>query len=83
MSTTIVPVRDVDVLDSSSLASVAYDAERTILQIEFRDHTVYQYIEVPENIHQDFLQADSKGAYFNKYVRNRYVSFKLSSRLQD
>ena len=76
-TTTLVPIKDVVALDSSSLASVAYDVERTILQIEFRNHAVYQYIEVPENIHQDLLQADSKGAYFNKYVRNRFRSFKI------
>ena len=65
---------------SSSLASVAYDTGRTILQIEFRDRSVYQYIQVPEDIHQDLLQADSKGAYFNQHIRNRFLSLKLRCR---
>jgi hypothetical protein len=76
-ATTSVPISDVIALGSSSLASVAYDVERTILQVEFRDRSVYQYIDVPEKIHQDLLQADSKGAYFNRYVRNRFLSVKL------
>ena len=82
-ATTVVPIREIVALDSSSLASVAYDVERAILQIEFRDRSVYQYIEVPQEIHHDLLQAESKGAYFNKYVRNQYPSFKLSSRSRD
>jgi hypothetical protein len=52
-ATTSAPISDVVALDSSSLASVAYDVERTILQIEFRDRSVYQYIDVPEKIHQE------------------------------
>ena len=79
-ATTSARISDVVALDSSSLASVAYDVERTILQIEFRDRSVYQYIDVPTKIHQDLLRADSKGAYFNRYVRNRFLSFKLSCR---
>ena len=79
-ATTSAPLCKVVALDSSSsLASVAYDVERTILQIEFRDGSVYHYIAVPEKIHEGLLQADSQGAYFNKYVRNNFVSLKLSN----
>ena len=68
-------------LDSSSLASVAYDVKQTILQVEFRDGSVYQYSNVPEKIHQNLLQASSKGAYLNCNIRNRFPSLKLRSRL--
>jgi hypothetical protein len=55
---------------SSSLAQVAYDGLRAILQIEFRDGTVYQYVGVPLQTYHDLLRADSKGAYFNQYIRS-------------
>jgi KTSC domain len=77
-ATTSAPISNVVPLSSSSLASVGYDVERTILQIEFRDGSVYQYVDVPAKVHQDLLQADSKGAYFNRYVRKRFLSFRLS-----
>jgi hypothetical protein len=55
---------------SSSLAQVAYDPRRSILQVEFRDGATYQYADVPVETYHDLLQADSKGAYFNRCVRN-------------
>ena len=57
-------------MQSSSLTQVAYDPCRSILQVEFRDGTTYQYANVPVETYHDLLQADSKGAYFNRCVRN-------------
>ena len=64
-------------VESSSLTKVAYDSERTILQVEFRDQTIYQYFGVPRKIYQDLRQADSKGAYFNQHIRNSFAHEKL------
>ena len=57
---------------SSLLASVAYDAERAILQLELRSGAVYQYFHVPLQTYQDLLQADSRGVYFNHHIRGLY-----------
>jgi hypothetical protein len=57
---------------SSSLATVAYDDQRAILQVEFRDGAAYQYAAVPRRIYQDLLRADSKGAYFNHHIRGLF-----------
>jgi hypothetical protein len=57
---------------SSSLAHVAYDSRRDILQVTFRDGTVYQYDSVPLGTYHALLQAESKGAYFNRYIRNLF-----------
>jgi lysyl-tRNA synthetase class 2 len=64
---------------STSLATVAYDAERTVLQVEFRDRTVYQYIGVPSSTYQDLCQAESKGVHFNEHIRDRFAYAKLSA----
>jgi KTSC domain len=69
----------VDFPGSSSLASVAYNVERRILQIEFRDRSTYHYLDVPEQIHRDLLLAESKGAYFNAKVRSRFPSLRWNS----
>jgi hypothetical protein len=55
---------------SSLLASVAYDDDRAILQLEFRSGAVYQYFHVPPQSYQELWQADSHGAYFNRHIRN-------------
>jgi hypothetical protein len=62
-------------VQSSLLASVAYDNERAILQLEFGYGAVYQYFGVPVQSYQELMQAASHGAYFNRHIRNvfRYV----------
>lgn len=57
---------------SSSLARLSYDRRQAILQVEFRDGTAYQYAGVPLRTYHSLLQADSKGAYFNHFIRSRF-----------
>lgn len=56
---------------SSLLTDVAYTAEAT-LELTFHGGATYRYFAVPRAVVQGLLAADSKGAYFNHYVRNRY-----------
>ena len=60
------------VVESSALVRVAYDKQRAILQVEFCDGAVYQYLGVPLRIYQDLLRVDSKGAYFNRHIRGPF-----------
>ena len=62
-------------VQSSLLASVAYDHQRAILQLEFGSGAVYQYFGVPVQSYQELLRAASHGAYFNRHIRSlfRYV----------
>jgi len=56
--------------------SVAYDREAPFLQLEFeRDgpNWIYWYGDVPEYRFWNFLQAPSKGSYFNEYIRGEYT----------
>ena len=57
---------------SSSLASVGFSPEHDVLQIEFRNGLVYEYFGVPQGLHEQLLAADSKGAFLNRFVRNRF-----------
>jgi hypothetical protein len=59
-------------VQSSLLASVSYQAERSILDLEFRAGATYRYFDVPANIHNCLLTADSKGSCFNRLIRNRF-----------
>jgi len=42
-------------VQSRLLSSVAYAHNQTILQVEFRDGTVYQYFQVPRQTYRDLL----------------------------
>jgi KTSC domain len=70
---------DLVAVQSRLLASMAYDSHQAVLQIQFRGGIVYQYFHVPLQTYQDLLQADSKGAYFNRHVRSVFRYARLHS----
>lgn len=64
-------------VESSNLASIGYDAESEILEIEFNHGGIYQYFDVPENVYEELMNADSHGVYFSANIRNDYEYQKL------
>ena len=46
--------------------------------MEFRSGQIYRYLDVPFQACSELLAASSKGAYFNLYIRARYL-FRQSS----
>lgn len=59
-------------VSSSNLASIGYDAENEILEVEFNHGGVYQYFDVPEDVYQELMDAPSHGVYFSANIRNDY-----------
>jgi hypothetical protein len=59
-------------VESTTLATVAYDESRKLLQLEFCSQAVYLYFGVPAAVHQALLGAPSKGRYFNQTIRGRF-----------
>lgn len=64
-------------VDSSNLASIGYDSNSLILEIEFNHGGVYQYFDVPENVYEELMNADSHGVYFSANIRNDYQYKKI------
>ncbi len=58
-------------LESSLLASAAYSSDAT-LDLEFRTGSIYRYFAVPPEIFEALLAAQSKGAYFNQFIRDHF-----------
>src|ERR1022692_3361889 len=52
---------NVTIVESTSLATVAYDDARKLLQLEFCSRAIYQYFGVPAAVHAALLRAPSKG----------------------
>jgi hypothetical protein len=59
-------------VDSTTLATVAYDAARELLELEFWSGAVYLYFGVSPAVHLALLEAPSKGRCFNQTIRGRY-----------
>ena len=65
-------------LESTLLASALYDPLRRHLEIALRSGERYLYFQVPPHCYQQLLNADSKGAYFNRHIRNHFPFQHLS-----
>ncbi len=48
---------------SSNVAGYDYDADSKTLEIEFRNGSVYQFQGVPQELADQFEQAQSKGSF--------------------
>lgn len=61
-------------LDSEALAYVRYDAETRTLFAAFRGRRrrAYVYDGVPPEDYAALMAAESKGAWFNAHMRDRY-----------
>ena len=57
-------------VSSRAISSIGYQAGT--LEIEFVDGDVYRYFLVPRGLFIEFLQAESKGAFFNERIRDRF-----------
>ena len=63
-------------VSSSDLASVGYDARQHILEIEFLTGSIYQYFNVPQQVYDELMAADSHGRYFDANVKKAGYSYK-------
>jgi hypothetical protein len=49
-------------VESSTLATIAYDQARELLRLEFRSQAIYQYLGVPAIVHHALLHQPPKAA---------------------
>jgi hypothetical protein len=62
-----------DNVPSSAIASIGYDQDSEILEVEFVSGKLYRYQDVPFDLYVDFLEADSKGQFFNDHIRDAFI----------
>lgn len=56
-------------VSSSNIASIGYDSDSRVLEVEFLRGAVYQYYDVPQSIYDGLMAADSHGKYFVAYIK--------------
>ncbi|HEX8390836.1 MAG TPA: KTSC domain-containing protein [Longimicrobium sp.] len=57
-------------MDSSSIASVGYEPEKRLLEVEFVTGRLYEYAQVPEPIFRGLQEAESAGRFFSTHIRS-------------
>jgi hypothetical protein len=63
---------NITAVESNTLATVGYDTALELLRLEFRTQAVYHYFDVPAEIHEELMNATSKGTYFNRFIRGHF-----------
>ena len=62
---------------STEIEWIGYEQKTNMLQVEFIEGGIYQYQNVPKNIYDNFLSADSHCRYFETSVKGRYQYRKI------
>jgi hypothetical protein len=63
---------------SEAIASVGYDEDTAVLEVEFRSGAVYDYDHVaPEEV-LELLQSDSPGRWFGAHIRRNHVAHRVA-----
>lgn len=67
-------------VESSSLASVGYEPSSLDLEVQFHHGAVYIYSDVPPQVFDALMAAESKGRFLNSEIRDVYQCFKVPKR---
>ena len=59
-------------MPSTAIRTIDYDDEQRRLFVTFMSGRSYVYDRVPPEVHEAFVTYPSKGAFFNRYIRDRY-----------
>ena len=59
-------------VSSSMMTAVNYDEDSAELDITFVGGKTYRYSEVPQEIYDGLLEAESKGEFFNGQIKDRF-----------
>ena len=66
-------------VDSTAIQEIDYDEERSKLLVRFQSGERYVYVGVPGEVHRSFVEAPSKGGFFQAEIRDRYPYNRLDS----
>jgi len=57
-------------IKSSVISAIGYDGKN--IEVHLHSGKKYQYFPVPEKVFNDFLNAKSKGIFWNKQIKPKY-----------
>ena len=66
--------------DIRALCSMLLVDERELLEVAFHTGRVYHYLDVPPEVFEELIAADSVGGYFNEQIRKSYPAVRVRRR---
>lgn len=65
-------------VSSSNLRSIGFDVRTNIIEIEFNNGAVHQYMGVSETVYRGLMSAHSKVSYFDIHIKKTgYMYIKI------
>lgn len=58
---------------SKSIRGVEYNSQTKDLAVHFNNGRIYVHHGVPKEVYEQFVNAPSKGQYYNLYIRGKYL----------
>ena len=62
---------------SSMIAAVSYDADAGVLEVEMNHGGAYAYFDVPQELFDSFLNAESMGRFWQSALQGRYGEMRV------
>jgi hypothetical protein len=57
---------------SSTISEIGYNAQQSIMTVKFKTGSIYEYLEVPQEIYDFVMNSDSVGKALNAEVKGVY-----------
>ena len=57
----------------SNVRSVGYDAPSRTLEVKFWNGSIYQYYDVPEDVHKELVRQSAIAQYLRRHIRDQYA----------
>lgn len=64
-------------VSSTNVAAIGYDSGSQTLEIEFLNGSIYQYFDVPQQIYDELMGANSQGIYLSANIKGVYRYSKI------
>lgn len=61
-----------ETVESDVIHAVGYDDETSVLEIIFNSGAIYHYRNVPRQVFEELMEAESKGSYFQNNIRDEF-----------
>ena len=59
-------------VESSFIRDIAYFESLGVLEVRFKNGSIYAFKDVPRGVFENFVKSKSKGAFFNKVIKKRF-----------
>lgn len=64
--------REFTAFTSSNIQTLRYDNETQVLQVVFKNGSIYEYYDVPARVVEDFERSETKGGFLAANIKGHY-----------